>query len=1523
MKEVFVETKRYHKAREVFCENHYEIITGSSGEGKTFIAMKLIYEKIQEGYAFKDIKSSEDFHDFEFCEKMVFLLDDVFQIDNHDTQFLILEIENFIEYQVLNDQNKYIVMTSRTLPLSVVKAKMKESWLLNDSCIVDLGNKKLQLTKEEKCDIIKNHLNKFKPEETKEKMKVNTLAAEIADVECTGFANYAYLFVRNKIWFKKGVDFFKHSNEIINKEVENLLESDPKVYLFLIYLLLKGGRITGSTLDDCYKDDNVIKLLEKIKTYPRKEYCSVLNSALACVDYAYVSRVNSSGTITFRHDRIIEAVCLSFSKILPHEAIMNVPFQFISMRMRTEEYKTDIQDMIIITADRYDDLARRFMKELQIGNIKGICEHPFTNNIQLVNRSVEKLQCSDQLSYLVQITERAFGSTLDGSLLYWSASCGAEDLCRRILDSGIYLRIKDKFWVRTQASAALVPSCWFGFSLNIIDKLLELGADINSSVHSERSFQTYTSDCLAVHDHKGWTPIQAAVCGTNENKAQYVLDMLDRNCKFQEKEMMQRPLIHAVKQGNKKLVRVLLQNGVNVQAVDMRKLSALHFAVEFDQIEITELLLDELTQPLEFVRPKSMEMMNLLKHYIDLEKKDTDERSLLHFVEDPKLVEFLVESNLSINICDHYERTPLYYASNEKVVQCMLAHGAMVTCVDSCTQDTILHVQKNLNIVLSILKRLKHEEILEIINAKNSSGITPIFKVNPEIFRCLLEYGADVNIRCSYKTPRPVSEEDICNRSCTVQNEKGEYVRKYINLEKTSNTSDDTSSLVCNHTETLDYQDGWKTTPDNAETYLSKEFTVVMKLASEGRLSLYLLDLCLKHGYDIDAMDVSGRTIIHHILYTERRLKDVPKLLDTVLKHAKHNMDVQIFVNHSDIFGNTALHLACCCCSMNKLKTDRKDVIGILLDYGADPNIVNKNTEKPEHKLMKCRCCGKLAILKQLNNAKKNTSLTSYLDSGIKLLVNLFKANPSCRGRPDDNLTDSINTIEYLLKEYQQVSVFSILKNFIELGTDPNLIMFILMKHLDILDNDEENKICNLCIRRTNVNSGITLLLMQHYLTKTEKIQFTKNGVSKLFHFCVEVFKEEVALTTVLNNLFQQDVVMNIEVNEWDKMVSWTLKRASVCHRSTVLDFLCKKGAKLNSELSVRDCIHSDGDDTLVMECLEILRKHGATFSKGSPLIWAIEANITRPKVIKFIINDKSTDLLQMDENKHNAFHCFLKQFASTNQTGIVLPLFRVLLQKMTFSDGNTPLRLALLCPNISKFFIIDILQHMGDINSVDSLGLTPLHNVLCYYEGNAELEIIQQIFKLGGKTSLNKKGQNCLQLLVSRMKYDTVKILLYLLETRRDETEQAITESDNDGNSVLHLTCSVNEENPKNDLPWCASLRISVARILLANGTNIDAVNHKKESALHILIRSYIFCVNKGSSLLHLIHPIIEIINLIVENGIDQNIRNFEGKTALQYLNGDKNEMNLLKKMMSGAVKPEELLLTEVFNGQTETKQT
>jgi hypothetical protein len=78
----------------------------------------------------------------------------------------------------------------------------------NDSCIVDLGNKKLQLTKEEKCDIIKNHLKKFKPEETKEKMKVNTLAAEIADVECTGFANYAYLFVRKKYIVKKKYHLF-------------------------------------------------------------------------------------------------------------------------------------------------------------------------------------------------------------------------------------------------------------------------------------------------------------------------------------------------------------------------------------------------------------------------------------------------------------------------------------------------------------------------------------------------------------------------------------------------------------------------------------------------------------------------------------------------------------------------------------------------------------------------------------------------------------------------------------------------------------------------------------------------------------------------------------------------------------------------------------------------------------------------------------------------------------------------------------------------------------------------------------------------------------------------------------------------------------------------------------------------------------------------------------------------------------------------------------------------------------------
>ena len=60
VKELFVETSTYRKAKEILERNHIVVISGSVGEGKTFLAKRLVHDKCLEGYKFKAIESCSE-----------------------------------------------------------------------------------------------------------------------------------------------------------------------------------------------------------------------------------------------------------------------------------------------------------------------------------------------------------------------------------------------------------------------------------------------------------------------------------------------------------------------------------------------------------------------------------------------------------------------------------------------------------------------------------------------------------------------------------------------------------------------------------------------------------------------------------------------------------------------------------------------------------------------------------------------------------------------------------------------------------------------------------------------------------------------------------------------------------------------------------------------------------------------------------------------------------------------------------------------------------------------------------------------------------------------------------------------------------------------------------------------------------------------------------------------------------------------------------------------------------------------
>ncbi|XP_063430739.1 uncharacterized protein LOC134712796 [Mytilus trossulus] len=1534
MQDVFVETERYRKALHILFENNFEVITGLSGEGKTFLAMKLIYDLTQKGLVFKEITASSAFHDFECCENTVFLMDDAFQIDNSDLQWRIVEIQNFIKSNIFNKKNNFLIMTSRKDPFVSVKDRMKQYWLLNGAYTIDFTE--VGLSMGEKHDIILKHIDRFQPKENIDGIDKMKIAKEVAEVTCQGFANCAYFFVRNKKWFNKGVDFFIDPIKTIRDDVDSLRELDPKIYVFLLYLLLKGGRIRGTTLDTCESDNEVISLLQKIKYFPKEEYCAILNDALHQVEYVYVSRVDSIGTYTFRHDYIVEAVCISFSKILPREAIMNVPFDFISTRIRTDDYNAYITDMIILKPDRYDDLATRFIRELSIGNIRSICEHPASNDARFSKMFISKLHSNTKSHFFIQITERAYRSTLNGSLLYWSASCGAQHLCMCILERELYSNIKDTFWLRTQASAALVPSCWFGFNINIIDGLLNLGADINSSIHSERRFQTYTSDCLAVHDQKGWTPVQSAVCGKNSKKIRYIEELIKRGCHFQEKEKMQRPLIHAVQQENFNLVEALVQNGVNIHAVDIRQLPAVYYAIETNQFLVTSLLLSKMTENEKltvFVHPKTLDMMRLIEAYVDFNKKDENGKSLLHHAEDPGIVDFLVnDKNMPTEILDQKKRTPLYYANNVDVITKLLDLGAS-RVVDKSNGDTLLHVQRDSTIIAHILQICPDTRTL--VNETNDLGLHAIFAASSDVLKILIKYNANLNVQCPFKTQRQISEElllEIPKRRGTseqsverstyigsveylkLKEARYDYLTEYVkrgndfseasydkSTDKSStdgNTED--TSLPYTEIEDYNYYDDFLPTQD---------FTVVMKRASEGRLSPDLLQLCLDNGYDISIQDGEKRTIIHYIILPQRRLKEVSKLLQIVLNHAEklsteNKNDMRDILNIQDVNGDTALHLACLCSTKNKLKQNHENVVKTLLESGSDPNIHNYTSEMPQHILMQCRCCPKTKILKLLFLRTVDSKKSSMAD---RLMQYICKTFSYFKKMDEDVLTDIKQTLSFLLTDSQLI--ISFLEHCLNMTTDPNLIVFVIMK-VDALKDIEKDIVEIAMKQKTLLNSGIILTFMYSHLTQQERnIFFTHNNLHSLFGFGVKKLIEKNTIIKYIDNLFKQNLNVNLKSKTGETFLSWTLKQAPSLNRALVIKFLLDKGANAVGKYSICECLQADGDDNVILECLKLLLQHGSSLSDGCPLIWAVTASPTKYKTLEFIMGHDDTDFRQCDENGLTVFQIFIEQLRSPKQIKSSVHLFRKLFENM---DNNDAFILTLKA-HLSDSLVLETL-HYTKINETDSIGRTPLQNVIFYYEhdeGIGELEIIKQILKLGGDVRFRDHlGRNFLHTLVSRMKSETVNILLYYLSTTTTEQIQAdINSQDNDMNSVLHQVCFINSRDNKYDLLNCSSLRISIMRILLANGANIDIVNAKHESVLHVLVHSYLAA--KSEHYMY-IHPVIELINLVISHGIDTETKDIDNQTAVDYIPKHNDAMDSLAKMIRNEINPEKIILKE-----------
>ncbi|XP_052082564.1 uncharacterized protein LOC127720142 [Mytilus californianus] len=1593
VEDLFVETRGYIDAEEKLNKNHHVLITGSSGEGKSFIAMKLVNQKMSEGYSLREVDNITQWRELvQWRKKQVVLIDDLFGFTyssdkDDDNQRLITHIGLIFDDEIKNEDCLFVVMTCRKSVLSRVLEYLKSNQLLDKTNIVDLSD--VGLLPSERMEILDTHLLKYRAHK-----KILALEKQkIIDSNCPiGYPNCVHMFTKNDKLFDKGSEFFTSPIEYVRKEIHRLHKADADVYALLVFLLIRDGEIKEVTLNRLCSESDEFYLLQNIVHFPTvRQFTTRLKSALKRVDDAYISQEGT--TIQFTHSCVLEAVCLSFSETLEHEAIKWLPFRFIVKRVRTTEFKKSIDDEVVtIREAEYEDLSARFIEEIKRGNIIEVCKHQAFAVQRFVNSFIgllESLRRDDinRLRFILQVTEQENHqlALLNGSLLYWASSLNAFQLCLLLLSRKFYDCIEDKFWVRIQASAAFVPACWYGFPSHMLKGLINLMADVNSSIHEKRVSQTHFCDWCTVHDREGMSAIQATIFGENLRKNETLLFLLDYKAKFKAISN-HRPLVGAVlnfvKDGNSisksdnslKAIRTLLDGGIDVNWKDAHERTAIWYSVVYDNIDIAKLLISKsqniTTQSL-LPFAKSIGMVQYLEdRNIDQDYKQTDGhgKTLLHRVQHDSLIQYFIDKGCSIKQRDKDGRTPIFYSNSVAICKKMLEMGNSIR-IEDFDGKTVLHFIKNIEIIEFILQSFPEKEVQRILNTADKCNRTPIFTATSlEVIHLLIKYKANINYQVKehsiseqgymitddqpglkiYVIPRDSKPLKASSIYCA------NYLKSLPNIFP--NLQDDDVEEMDLLTSTLCPTMSSESLETNVSTQVTREsteygiesseedtrrerYTIGMKLALNGKITEKLVRDLIDSGTNFSLTDDEKNTFLHYMVSPDHKIKDTPKIVDMVLKSMTSQQRKRI-VNQHNSSGNTVLHLACSCTDVNKLlHSTRHSLVSILLNAGAVTNIANNNGETPLHCLFKCTCSEKLEIGKLL---KQN----SQLDLQV-FIENRSKEIPlqrlCCIQDQSNRFTkDAQNVIELLYKVDFLKEFF--LKNIEYFLTNSNvLIIETVYQCCQELLQNEINSLVNVCSRdshKLNVQTWILLSLIETANKKDLLAEMNLHGDDRhiILTSCISKIHEKRRRISVLNLLLNNINDINEKDSEGRPLIVNALL-ACRYHRNDmyrVIKLFLKFGADPNIEdkdgLSpFHHCIMSSAGDDYVLKCIKLLQDSKANLEVGRPLILAAQVNRLRTRTVRFLPKIVSPD--EKDETGNAIHHLVVSYSKYSHSFQVSTTTLTALVERgvdinMYNGNGETPLHVAMRL-HVQPHAVIEMLRNGADVNrekreadnslgsepmeisdsvqeeelSIDQNGKSSFQYMLVYYKLNS-LSVVREMLKYGADPfQKDTQGRNSFHIITTMMTPDSFKILLLLLShfeySGGDKNIQ-----DKFGNTPLHYACTIGD----NDDGYCASLRVAVIRILIAQGWDMNMSNSLGQTPFHLLVHQYHqFTNNLKPETERCVHNIVAIMNIFLAKRVDLSRKDRDGKSIIDYI--DTWKVSELKNLVENTKRPEDLL--------------
>lgn len=364
---LYVPTQNFNLAVQKLKENHFLIISGEPGIGKTTISYLLICDLLANGYELiyidDHLKDAEDLLSTSPDVKQVVFFDDFFGanlseiLNPRNTEGKII---SFIE-RIQSSTNKFLVMTTRTTILKQAQYRFEK---FNRSGLVDLSKYELEIkaySKLDKAKILYNH------------MFHSGMASGQYDVF---FKSQNYLkIINHKNYFPRLIEFITSTNQLKNVSIEGTED-------FIFNSLNNPKEIWHFAYDQQLNEEEKILLVTLFSLGAYNVLANELEKAFQA-RYAYEIKENGFAYKTDAYQLSIKKLLGGFIKSEKNIASGLLTFSFLN---------PSVGDFLInFLQERYVEIKRIFNSVIYFKQITTYFTCDSTGGVELSKEQLQEL----------------------------------------------------------------------------------------------------------------------------------------------------------------------------------------------------------------------------------------------------------------------------------------------------------------------------------------------------------------------------------------------------------------------------------------------------------------------------------------------------------------------------------------------------------------------------------------------------------------------------------------------------------------------------------------------------------------------------------------------------------------------------------------------------------------------------------------------------------------------------------------------------------------------------------------------------------------------------------------------------------------------------------------------------------------------------------------------------------------------------------------------------------------------------